>query len=158
MREEARGLQKLAPFIPLLRFFGVLRLRDRFQPTTVTGSKLSQAAMQEVSKLALRPNFLPAVLQEYASLPTLSANQVRSAGDLGDLPLMVLTAGQATDTANRDLDGFRQAWLETLQPSLARLSRRGHQVVVQDSDHMIPYKDPEAIVRAIHSVWTGALR
>ena len=158
VREEARGLQKLAPFIPLLRFFGVLRLRDRFQPTIVTGSKLSQADMQEVSKLALRPNFLPAVLQEYASLPTLSANQVRSAGDLGDLPLMVLTAGQATDTANRDLDEFRQAWLETLQPSLARLSRRGHQVVVQDSDHMIPYKDPEAIVRAIHSVWTGALR
>ena len=118
MREEARGLQKLAPFVPLLRFFGVLRLRDRFQPTTITGSKLSQAAMQEVSALALRPNFLPAVLQEYASLPTLSANQVRSAGDLGDLPLMVLTAGQATDPGNRDLDGFRQAWLENCSPAL----------------------------------------
>jgi pimeloyl-ACP methyl ester carboxylesterase len=156
VREEARGLRKLAPFVPLLRFFGVLRLRDRFQPATVTGSKLSQADMQEVSALALRPNFLPAVLQEYASLPTLSANQVRSAGDLGDLPLMVLTAGQGA--GDKDLDGFRQAWLGNLQPSLARLSRRGQQVVVQDSDHMIPYKDPEAIVRAIHSVWTGALR
>src|SRR5205814_7462632 len=96
VREEARGLQKLAPFIPLLRFFGVLRLRDRFQPTAVTGSKLSQAAMQEVSKLALRPNFLPTVLQEYASLPTLSADQVRSAGDLADRPLALMPARQAT--------------------------------------------------------------
>ena len=112
--------------------------------------------MQEVSALALRPNFLPAVLQEYASLPTLSANQVRSAGDLGNLPLMVLTAGQGD--GDKDVDGFRQAWLDKLQPSLARLSRRGQQVLVQDSDHMIPYKDPEAIVRAIHSVWAGALR
>ena len=156
VREEARGLRKVAPFVPLLRFFGVLRLRDRFQPATITGSKLSQADMQEVSALALRPNFLPAVLQEYASLPTLSANQVRSAGDLGNLPLMVLTAGQGD--GDKDVDGFRQAWLDKLQPSLARLSRRGQQVLVQDSDHMIPYKDPEAIVRAIHSVWAGALR
>lgn len=155
-RDKARGLQRLTPFLPLLRFFGFLRLRNKLQPTTITGSKLSQATMQEVSALAVRPNFLPTVLQEYATLGTESATQVRSAGNLGDLPLMVLTAGQATDPGNRDLDGFRKAWLEELQPSLARLSRRGHQVVVQDSDHMIPYKNPEAIVRAIQSVWAEA--
>jgi hypothetical protein len=28
--------------------------------------------------------------------------------------------------------------------------------VVQGSDHEIPYKDPEAIVHAIHGVWTEA--
>jgi hypothetical protein len=112
--------------------------------------------MQEVSALRLRPNFLPSVLREYASLPTLSASQVRSAGDLGDLPLMVLTAGRATDDGNSDLDAFRKAWLDELQPSLVKLSRRGRQVVVQDSDHEIPYKDPEAIVRAIQSVWAEA--
>jgi hypothetical protein len=83
VRDQARGLQRLTPFVPLLRFFGVLRLRDKLQPTTITGSKLSQAAMQEVSALALRPNFLPAVLQEYATLGTESANQVRSVGNLG---------------------------------------------------------------------------
>jgi hypothetical protein len=66
---------------------------------------------------------------------------------------MVLTAGQAADNGNRDLDAFRKAWLGELQPSLVNLSRRGRQVVVQDSDHKIPYKDPEAIVRAIQSVW-----
>lgn len=156
VREQARGLQTLAPFVPPLRFFGVVRLRDRLQPTTIPGSKLSQADMQEVSALALRPNFLSTVLQEYATLGTESATQVRSAGNLGDLPLTVLTAGQATDPGNRDLDGFRKAWLEELQPSLARLSRRGQQVVIQDSDHMILYRDPEAIVRAIERVWTEA--
>jgi pimeloyl-ACP methyl ester carboxylesterase len=155
-RDQGRALSSLAPFVPLVRFFGILRLRDKFQPTTITGSKLSQTTMQEISALALRPKFLPAAISEYGTLGTESATQVRSAGDLGDLPLMVLTAGQATDPGNRDLDGFRKAWLEELQPSLARLSRRGRQVVVQDSDHMIPYKNPEAIVRAIQSVWTEA--
>ncbi len=155
-REEARGLQKLAPFVPLLRFFGVLRLRDKFQPTTMTGSKLSPAVMQEVSALRLRPDFLPTVLREYALLPILSASQVRSAGDLGDLPLMVLTAGQATDNGSSDSDGFRKAWLDELQPSLRKLSRRGRQVIVEDSDHEIPYKDPGAIVRAIQSVLAEA--
>jgi len=155
-REQARGLQTLAPFVPLLRFFGVLRLRDQLQPATITGSRLPQKTMQEISALALRPNFLPAAISEYATLGTDSAAQVRSAGNLGDLPLMVPTAGQATEPGNRDLDEFRKAWLEELQPSLARLSRRGQQLVVQDSDHMIPYKNPEAIVRAIQSVWAEA--
>jgi pimeloyl-ACP methyl ester carboxylesterase len=155
-RDQARGMQTLAPFVPLLRFFGVLRLRDKFQPTVITGSKLSQTTMQEISALALRPKFLPAAIGEYATLGTDSAAQVHSAGNLGDLPLMVLTAGQATDPGNRDLDGFRKAWLEELQPSLTRLSRRGQQVVVRDSDHMIPYKNPEAIVGAIQSVLAEA--
>jgi pimeloyl-ACP methyl ester carboxylesterase len=154
VRDEARGLQRLAPFVPLMRFFGILRLHDKFQPTTVAGSKLSHAAMQEISALALRPNFVPTVLQEYASLPTLSATQVRSAGDLGDLPLIVLTAGQGN--GDRRLDRFREAWLHQLQPSLRKLSRRGRQVVVPDSDHEIPYRRPEAVVRAIRSVWTEA--
>jgi pimeloyl-ACP methyl ester carboxylesterase len=154
VRDEARGLQRLAPFVPLLRFFGVLRLHDKLHPAAITGSKLSQPAMREISALALRPNFVPTVLQEYAILGTENATQVRSAGDLGDLPLMVLTAGQGT--GDKGLDGFRKAWLDELQPNLRKLSRRGRQVVVQDSDHQIPYKDPEAIVRAVQSIWTEA--
>ena len=125
VRAQADGLQRLTPFVPVLRFFGVLRLREKLQPTTIAGSKLSQATMQEVSAQALRPNFLPTALREYAA-------QVQSAGNLGDLPLIVLTASQATDPRNRDLDGFRRAWLNELKSSLARLSRWGHQVVVHD--------------------------
>lgn len=156
VHKTADGLQKLAPFVPLLRFFGVLRLRDRLLPTTMTNTKLSRETMKELSALALRPHYLPTVLREYAALGTESATQVRSAGNLEGLPLIVLTAGQPTDPGNRDLDGFRKAWLEVMQPSLAKLSRRGQQVVVKDSDHMIPYEDPDAIVRAIQSVWTEA--
>jgi pimeloyl-ACP methyl ester carboxylesterase len=156
VRQEARGLRKLAPFVSVLRFFGVLRLRDQVQPTTVRDTKLPAEVMQEVSALRLRPNFLPTVLQEYASLPTLSASQVRSAGNLGEIPLTVLTAGRDAHSATGDLHDFRKAWLDQLQPSLVKLSHRGRQVVVQDSDHEIPYQNPEAIVRAIQSVWTEA--
>ena len=48
VRDQARGLQRLAPYVPLLRFFGVMRLRDKLQPTTIDGSKLSPATMQEI--------------------------------------------------------------------------------------------------------------
>jgi pimeloyl-ACP methyl ester carboxylesterase len=156
VRDEARHLQRMTPLVPLLRFFGVLRLRDRLHPMTISGSKLSPATMREISAMALRPNALPTFLREYALLPTLSAAQVRTAGNLGDLPLIVLTAGQATDEGDEDLDEFRKAWLDQLQPDLVRLSRNGRQVIVEDSDHLIPYKDPEAIVLAIRSVWTAA--
>jgi pimeloyl-ACP methyl ester carboxylesterase len=156
VRNQAGRLQALVPFVPGLRFFGVLRLREKLQPTTVAGSKLPEATMQELWALALRPNYLPTVLREYAAFATESAAEVRSSGTLGDLPLIVLTAGRHSDPGNQDLDGFRKAWLEVLQPSLVMLSRRGHQIVVEDSDHMIPYEDPEAVVSAIQSVWTEA--
>lgn len=156
MRAQAAGLQRLTPFVPLLRFLGVLRLAGALGPTAIPASELPQSVMQELSALALRPNFPLTVLQEYALLGTESAAQVRSAGDLGGLPLLVLTAGQSTDPGNRDLDGFRKAWVEELQPSLVRLSRQGRQMVVRDSDHRIPYQDPKAIVRAIQSIRTEA--
>jgi hypothetical protein len=46
--------------------------------------------------------------------------------------------------------------MEELQPGLVKLSRQGRQVVVEASDHMIPYRDPDSVVRAIQAVWKAA--
>ena len=38
----------------------------------------------------------------------------------------------------------------------AQLSTRGRQIMVPDSDHMIPFERPDAIVAAIREVFTSA--
>ena len=40
-------------------------------------------------------------------------------------------------------------WINVLQAEEARLSRRGKQIVVPDSGHMIPYERPAVVVSAI---------
>ena len=85
-----------------------------------------------------------------------SWDQVRSAGNLGDRPLIVLTAGKpyGPDSllTKEQSDKQGNMWINVLQAEEARLSTRGKQVVVPDSGHMIPYQRPAYIVSAIREV------
>lgn len=89
----------------------------------------------------------------------ISWDQVRSAGDLGDRPLIVLTAGKPYDPdpllSKKESDKQNDMWINVLQAEEARLSTRGKQVVVPDSGHMIPYERPNYVVSAIREVWTA---
>lgn len=80
----------------------------------------------------------------------------RSAGNLGDRPLVVLTAGKYWKSddplAAQQIEEFHKTWVNQLQPELARLSAEGKQIVVQNSDHGIPEEAPEAVVAAIREV------
>jgi pimeloyl-ACP methyl ester carboxylesterase len=70
-----------------------------------------------------------------------SAREVeREAGALGDIPLVVLSAG---NTNGRRLEAHEE---------LARLSRRGTHVVVRTAGHWIHLDEPEAVVAAIREV------
>ena len=80
----------------------------------------------------------------------------RSAGTLGDRPLVVLTAGQYwkpnDPIAAQEIAEFHEAWVHQLQPELARLSTNGKQVIVEGSDHGMPEEAPGAVVAAVHEV------
>ena len=88
-----------------------------------------------------------------------SWDQVRSAGNLGDRPLIVLTAGIPYDPdpllSKEELDKQNGLWINVLQAEEARLSTRGKQVVVPDSGHMIPFERPASVVSAIREVWAA---
>jgi pimeloyl-ACP methyl ester carboxylesterase len=87
-----------------------------------------------------------------------SADQVRHAGNLGDRPLVVLTAGRFPAdplATQQQMDEGLKIWTEMLAEE-ARLSTRGKQIIVPDSDHMIPFERPDAIVSAIREVWSDA--
>jgi len=100
-----------------------------------------------------------AVIDEDQVFSTLSAAEVRSAGNLGDRPLIVLTATRQDDIPPeippQDARAEEDLWVHQLQPELARLSTRGKQIVV-DSSHEMPTERPEVVIAAIHEVWLAA--
>jgi len=80
--------------------------------------------------------------------------------NLGNRPLIVLTAGKMTFTPEPFLtkeieDKLRNVFHE-LQAEQARLSTRGKQIVVPDSGHVIMFERPDAVISAIHEVWSAA--
>jgi pimeloyl-ACP methyl ester carboxylesterase len=75
---------------------------------------------------------------------------------LADRPMIVLTAGKAQPWPNPDMrkqaDEYQQIWIREMQSQLARLSTRGKQIVVENSDHGILEEAPEAVINAVHEV------
>jgi hypothetical protein len=113
---------------------------------------------RELQYLELQPKFVDAAISETVTFSE-SAEQVRASGTLGDRPLIVLTAGKDLDPKvlpkgfpAKDFSAFREIWVKELQVREAHLSTRGKQIMVPDSDHMIPFERPDAITAAIHEV------
>jgi pimeloyl-ACP methyl ester carboxylesterase len=85
-----------------------------------------------------------------------SIAEVRAAGNLGDRPLIVLTAGRSYENDPFLTDVQRNIWIHVLQVEEMHLSTRGKQIIVPDSGHVIPSERPEAVISAIHEVWSVA--
>jgi pimeloyl-ACP methyl ester carboxylesterase len=114
------------------------------------------AFREEETFLTLPTKHQFATIDEDQVFPTWSAAQVRSAGNLGDRPLIVLTATTQDDIPpeipQKDAQAEEDLWVHQLQPELARLSTHGKQIVV-DSSHEMPTEHPEVVISAIHEVW-----
>src|SRR5208283_5997746 len=80
----------------------------------------------------------------------------RSAGNLGDRPLVVLTEGQYwkpdDPAAAQEIAKFHEIWAHQLQVDLTRLSTRGKQILVENSGHGIPDQAPDAVVSAVREI------
>ena len=118
-----------------------------------------KAFREEEDFLMLPTKHQFAVIDEDQVFSTLSAAQVRSAGNLGDRPLIVLTATRQDDISPeiplKDTQAENDLWVHQLQPELARLSTHGKQMVV-NSSHEMPTEHPEVVISAIHEVWLAA--
>ena len=120
-----------------------------------------KAFREEENFLMLPTKHQFATIDEDQVFATLSAAQVRSAGNLGDRPLIVLTATRQDDISPeiplKDAQTEEDLWVHQLQPELARLSTHSKQIVV-DSSHEMPTEHPEAVISAIHDVWVAVQR
>lgn len=144
---------------PALIHLGIARLMTN----TSQPSYLPRNFLEELRYLQLQTKFLDATASELAVFPSTSADEVRASGNLGDKPLVVLTAGKGPNYAalppdfpRKAFDDFEVIWRNVLQVREAHLSTRGRQIIVPDSDHMIPFERPDTIVSAIREVCTAA--
>jgi pimeloyl-ACP methyl ester carboxylesterase len=112
---------------------------------------------REINYLVMRRKGIEAFADELAVDDT-SAAQIKAAGTLGDIPLIVLTAGKSNAgkhgfASEIDNKAAQHLWVEGIQAELAKLSSRGKQIILPYNDHMIPMDRPEAVVAAIRDVW-----
>lgn len=80
--------------------------------------------------------------------------EARAVNSLGDMPMIVLTAGKAADFGdvelNRQAAEYQKIWAYEIQPKLAKLSTRGRQIVVPDATHVTIPRD--VVVTAVREV------
>jgi pimeloyl-ACP methyl ester carboxylesterase len=159
MKKANDQLKRQKLLAPLLIRLGIARFSQRKQGES---PGVSKEFGREMLYLQLQPKFVDATVSEMGSFAE-SANEVRAAGNLGDKPLVVLTAGKSVDAtqlpeglSKKDVDDFRAIWVNDLQVKESQLSTRGKRIMVPDSDHMIPFERPDAIVAAIREVSTAA--
>jgi pimeloyl-ACP methyl ester carboxylesterase len=148
-KENERAVMTLAPYLIHL---GIARLEERLLDPP---SYLSRDLRQELNYLAWQGKSLNAVASELKVFPE-SAAQVRSAGNLGDRPLIVLTAAVPQKDlllTQRQQFERQDIWVQVLQAELMRLSTRGKHYLVPDSDHLLPFERPDVVANAIHEVW-----
>jgi pimeloyl-ACP methyl ester carboxylesterase len=158
MKKSIEQLKWQKMLAPLLIRFGIARFSQRNQGEA---PGVSKEFGQEMLYLQMQPKFIDASASEL-SLFAESANEVRAAGNLGDKPLVVLTAGKSADASQlpagfpkKEFDDFHEVWVNDLQVKEAHLSTRGKRIMVPDSTHMIPFERPDSIVAAIHEVWAA---
>jgi len=156
MKKYQASLKSQVALAPWLIRFGVARFQQRNPPPS---PGVAKEFGQEMTYLQLQPKFVRAIASEMTLFSPDSANEVRAAGNLGDKPLIVLTAGKNVDPSQlpadipkKEMDDFHTIWMNELQVKEARLSTRGKQIIVPDSDHTIPFERPDAIVAAIREV------
>jgi pimeloyl-ACP methyl ester carboxylesterase len=159
MKKTIADLKRQQVLAPLLIRFGVARFAMRGKGEA---PGVSKEFGQEMLYLQLQPKFIDASASEMGAFQE-SANEVRAAGNLGDKPLVVLTAGKSSDASQlpagfpkKEFDDFHEIWVNDLQVKEAHLSTRGERIMVPDSTHMIPFERPDTIVAAIHEVYAAA--
>jgi pimeloyl-ACP methyl ester carboxylesterase len=139
--EMDRLLTALAP-LGLPRLLIGMEVRENAPPTMA----------DELVALIGRTSAMEATHSEAESF--LRGGDVPAGATLGELPLVVLTAGKAESWGlpAGDAAAMRKLWVDELQPELARLSTRGRRTIVEGSGHLIPIEKPQAVVDAVQEV------
>lgn len=157
MKRQGQQMSTYRTFAPFLIRFGVLRLLANSRAAENSASQ--QVLQDEMRYLSRQPKYVEAIASEAKSMFPEDADEVRASGNLGDTPLIVLSAGEMDQppvlpkgVTQQDVDALHEAFVHDLHAREAKLSTRGRQIVVPDSHHMIPLERPEAVVNAVREV------
>ncbi len=130
-------------------FVGLIRLMN---PSPKTNNSLTMTQAETIAALARQPKSIVMNICTGIVLPE-SYREASSVTNLGNIPLIVLAAGKPPDFGdaelNRQAAAYQQVWTQQIQAKLVRLSTRGREVVLPNSDH---HMSDDAIVPAIREV------
>lgn len=147
--KSIRQLLRMDSVMGFLIDFGIARAAIN---RNLEAQHIPAQLLRELAYLELQRKYVDAISSERQSFDS-SAEEARAAGDFGDKPLIVLTAGNADPempgVPQRDANAFFEVWVGQLQPRLVELSTNGSQLVLLNSDHLIPFEQPQAIVDAV---------
>ena len=123
-------------FAPTAAAFGVLRLTG--SPSGLPPEAMPEPVRRFVQATGYRPSGYQAEYDE-ESQESESFDEVRALRRTLSIPVVVLSAGRSPipDVTT------------SLQRDLLRLSARSCQIVAANSDHRIPYQEPETVVHAV---------
>jgi hypothetical protein len=129
---------------------GLTRLGNCFEKKSI--AMFPEETRNQMFAKGSTTKFIRTALQEWKNLQK-SCNQLKQAGGLlGDKPLTVLSAGKidasTTHLTQEQIDGCIIVTQE-LQRDLVTKSNKGKQIIVSESDHLIPCHAPGRIVDAI---------
>ena len=131
--QQLKRYQRQATWAPVFVGLGIARLTLRAQMDGI---------LDENAYLILQSKYVKTRASE-AEFIEVSAEQARSAGSVGNKPLIILTAGKQDDSE------FHRIWVNELQPRLEGLSTHSERIIVADSGHDMPTEKPEAIISAV---------
>lgn len=147
--------------LPLLRTMTILGMPRLFAAfdSLPTFSGHQEENVPETVRPMLRAGWLrtnyPTTLKDESDALVETLEQVRRAGSLDDLPLVVLTATgpvwwQEMPGAVNPIK-FRHMWMD-LQQALTKLSSNSRQILAEQSGHFIQFDQPNLIVDAIEQL------
>ncbi|WP_293676111.1 alpha/beta hydrolase [uncultured Phenylobacterium sp.] len=112
---------------------------------------LSPAVNQALHEMWTRPSYLSTAIREGLAIAAPTAEELAAdRRSLGDLPLVVLSAGSGAHEAFIDSEAEADAWT-AMHDEIAALSSRGVRRTVP-CGHNIPVEQPRAVVEAIEHV------
>jgi pimeloyl-ACP methyl ester carboxylesterase len=129
----------------IMNGIGVYRLGLPKKPPPTPPKGISSAEWNTIWNLSQSSKARSALVQEIASWQQ-SCTEAKSAGNLGDPPLIALSGRQAPVSAE-----YPDVWNE-LQIELAGLSARGTHIIVNAGAGELIYQAPDAVIEAAHQV------
>jgi pimeloyl-ACP methyl ester carboxylesterase len=126
----------------LVRIFGVPLTRMLIPDV----ENVPDDVLYENGLFGVRESTLQAMIAE-SPATTYSDDQLRAARPLGNLPVVVLSAGKALQQVSN--------W-EDVQKNLVALSNNSRWTIVENSLHNIMFDDPQAVITAVQDVIQSA--
>ena len=124
-------------------------------PEQIPAPNLPETAVSQYrAVLATTPYFETAIAESKAFPQYLQDAQTHNATNFGDMPIIVLTRGQASpfvgvsDTENAQ---YEETW-QQLQIELLNLSSNSKQIIAEESGHYIHLDQPDLVVAAIREI------